>query len=228
MRMRNVCVVFATIASLAFPAMVHADQYLADFRGYDYEDPNGGAGFGDLGDGYNSLGLVTQVNPSLLTANFVANEYTYQFKDLVAIGSDSAPPYLYLFYTSGRVRIYEDSRTTGTAADYGTNPTNVIAPPTFIDGTLILGGLVTNFVIQINPSTNNGAFTGDIAFDEGTQQGSIPPAQLNGWTFAGLTSGGGTGTPAGYVHQVDGEIRVPDVVPAQSTSWGQVKSLYRH
>jgi len=47
-------------------------------------------------------------------------------------------------------------------------------------------------------------------------QGSIPAASLNGWTFAGLTSGGGTGTPEGYAHQVDGEVRVqgPTADPA--------------
>jgi hypothetical protein len=216
------------VAALALPALAQADQFLADFRGYDYEDPDLGAGFGDLGDGYASLGLVTEVNPAMLTANFVANEYTYQFRDLIVIGSDAAPPFVYLFYSPGRFRIFEDSRTTGTVADYGINPPNALAPPTFTDGTLILGGVVSNFVIQLNTSNNNGAFNGDITFDEGTQQGSIPPAQLNGWTFAGLTSGGGTGTPEGYDHQVDGEIRVPDVVPAQPKSWGQVKSLYRH
>jgi hypothetical protein len=216
------------VAALALPALAQADQFLADFRGYDYEDPDLGAGFGDPGDGYASLGLVTEVNPAMLTANFVANEYTYQFRDLIVIGSDAAPPFVYLFYSPGRFRIFEDSRTTGTVADYGINPPNALAPPTFTDGTLILGGVVSNFVIQLNTSNNNGAFNGDITFDEGTQQGSIPPAQLNGWTFAGLTSGGGTGTPEGYDHQVDGEIRVPDVVPAQPKSWGQVKSLYRH
>jgi hypothetical protein len=217
----------AAAFALALPAWAQADQFLADFRGYDYEDPNGGAGFGDLGDGYNSLGLVTQVNPSLLSANFVANEYTYQFKDLVAIGSDSAPPFLFVFYSPGRFRIFEDDRNTGTVADYGVNPPNALAPPTFTDGTLILGGVVTNFVLQLNTTNNNGAFNGDITFDEGTQQGTIPAAQLNGWTFAGLTSGGGTGAPAGYVHQVDGEIRVPETVPAQSKSWGEIKGQYR-
>jgi hypothetical protein len=217
----------AAAFALALPAWAQADQFLADFRGYDYEDPNGGAGFGDLGDGYNSLGLVTQVNPSLLSANFVANEYTYQFKDLVAIGSDSAPPFLFVFYSPGRFRIFEDDRNTGTVADYGVNPPNALAPPTFTDGTLILGGLVTNFVLQLNTTNNNGAFNGDITFDEGTQQGTIPAAQLNGWTFAGLTSGGGTGAPAGYVHQVDGEIRVPETVPAQSKLWGEIKGQYR-
>ncbi len=228
MRIRNYVVVLTAIAALAIPALASADQFLADFRGYDYEDPNGGAGFGDLGDGYNSLGLVTQVNPTLLTANFVANEYTYQFKDLVAIGSDAAPPFLFVFYSPGRFRIYEDDRNTGTLADYGINPPNAVAPPTFTDGLLILGGAVTNFVLQLNTTNNNGAFNGDIAFDEGSQQGSIPAAQLNGWTVAGLTSGGGTGAPAGYAHQVDGEIRVQDTVPAAPKSWGQVKSLYRH
>lgn len=227
MRMRDYVFLVAVIAALALPAGAQADQFLADFRGFDYESPNTTPGFGNVGDGYNSLGLVVQVNPSLLTANFVANEYTYQFKDLSAASTESSPPFLFIFYTTGRFRIFEDSRTLGTLHDYGTNPPNATAPSTFTDGTLILGGAVTNFVLTIDLSNSNGSFNGDIAFDEGTQSGSIPPAQLNGWTFAGLTSGGGTGTPVGYEHQVDGEIRVPDVVATTPATWGAMKNLYR-
>jgi len=228
MRVRNYFVLVALAAVLTVPAKAHADQFLADFRGFDYEDPNSTPGFGNVGDGYNSLGDVVEVNPALLTADFVNNEYTYQFKDLSAIASDSAPPYLFLFYTNGRFRIFEDSKTTGTNRDYGVNPPNATAPATFVDGTLILGGVVSNFILTLDLSNNNGSFAGDITFDEGTQQGTIPPAQLNGWTFAGLTSGGGTGTPEGYAHQVDGEVRVPEQpTPAQNKSWGKVKDLYR-
>ena len=228
MRMRNHFVLMALAAAMMLPAHARADQFLADFRGYDYEDPNNTPGFGNVGDGYNSLGFVTQVNPALLTADFSNNEYTYQFKDLTAVATDSAPPYLFVFYTNGRFRIYEDSKTSGTAGDYGVNPPNATAPPTFTDGALMLGGEVSNFVLTLDLTNNNGSFNGDITFDEGTQQGTIPPAQLNGWTFAGLTSGGGTGTPTGYSHQVDGEIRVPGATPVYGTSWGRVKNRYRH
>lgn len=227
MRMRNYFVLMALAAALALPAKARADQFLADFRGFDYEDPNSTPGFGNIGDGYNSLGDVTQVNATLLTVNFADNEYTYQFKDLSALASEAAPPYLFLFYTNGRFRIFEDSKTLGTNRDYGVNPPNATAPSTFTDGTLILGGVVSNFILTLDLTNNNGSFNGDITFDEGSQQGTIPPAQLNGWTFAGLTSGGGTGTPDGYVHQVDGQIRVPGPVPAQLKSWGKVKDLYR-
>lgn len=227
MRMRNYFVLMALAAALALPAKARADQFLADFRGFDYEDPNSTPGFGNIGDGYNSLGDVTQVNAALLTADFTNNEYTYQFKDLSALASEAAPPYLFLFYTNGRFRIFEESKTLGTNRDYGVNPPNATAPSTFTDGTLILGGVVSNFILTLDLTNNNGSFNGDITFDEGSQQGTIPPAQLNGWTFAGLTSGGGTGTPDGYVHQVDGQIRVPGPVPAQLKSWGKVKDLYR-
>ncbi len=227
MRTRNYFAVFATLAALALPAGAQADQFLADFRGFDYEDPNSTPGFGDVGDGYNSLGIVLSVNPSLLTADFVNNEYTYRFYNLTATSTESAAPFLFVFYSAGDFDIYEDPISTGTAHDYGSNPPNATAPSTFVDGTNILGGTVTNFVLTIDLSSGTGSFNGDIAFTRGTQSGSIPPAQLNGWTFAGLTSGGGTGTPDGYQHQVDGEIRVPDVVPAEPTTWGQVKSKYR-
>jgi len=228
MRMRNYFVLMAMAAVLTLPAKARADQFLADFRGFDYEDPNNTPGFGNIGDGYNSLGDVTQVNPALLTADFSNNQYTYQFKDLSAIASDSAPPFLFLFYSTGRFRIFEDPISGGTPRVYGVNPPNATAPSTFTDGTLILGGAVSNFILTLDLSNNNGSFNGDITFDEGTQQGSIPAAQLNGWTFAGLTSGSGTGTPDGYAHQVDGEVRVPSPTGATPTSWGKLKNLYRH
>ena len=227
MRNRNYFFLFATLAVLAFPARAHADQFLADFRGFDYEDPNTTPGFGDVGDGYNSVGFVIEVNPSLLTINQAANEYTYRFKNLTATFTETAAPYLFVFYSPGDFDMYEDDLTTGTPALYGINPPNATSPATFSDGTNILGGTVTNFVLTLDLSSATGSFNGDIAFNRGTQSGSIPPAQLNGWTFAGLTKGGGTGTPDGYEHQVDGEIRVPDVTPTQSKTWGQVKSIYR-
>jgi len=228
MRTRNYFALFATLAALALPNGAHADQFLADFRGFDYEDPNNTPGFGNVGDGYNSLGIVLSVNPSLLTANFGANQYTYRFNNLSATSTESAAPFLFVFYSPGDFDIYEDPNfPVGTSADYGTNPANATAPSTFVDGTNILGGTVTNFVLTIDLSSGTGSFNGDIAFNRGTQSGSIPAAQLGGWTFAGLTSGGGTGAPAGYQHQVDGEIRVPDVVPVTTKSWGQVKSTYR-
>jgi hypothetical protein len=225
--MRSYFFLFATLFVLALPAGAHADQFLADFRGFDYEDPNSTPGFGNVGDGYNSVGLVVEVNPALLTINDVANEYTYRFKNLNAVSTESAPPFLFVFYSPGDFDMYEDDRTLGTPGTYGVNPPNATSPSTFEDGVNILGGTVTNFVLTLDLSSGTGSFNGDIAFNRGTQSGSIPPAQLNGWTFAGLTSGSGTGTPEGYQHQVDGEIRVPDVVPTRSTTWGQVKSTYR-
>ena len=227
MRNRDYFCLFATLAVLALPARAHADQFLADFRGFDYEDPNNTPGFGSVGDGYNSVGFVIEVNPSLLTINDVANEYTYRFRNLTATASESAPPFLFVFYTPGDFDMYEDDRSSGTPGTYGVNPPNGTSPSSFSDGLNILGGTVTNFVLTLDLSSGTGSFNGDIAFNRGTQSGSIPPAQLNGWTFAGLTSGGGTGTPDGYQHQVDGEIRVPDPTPATPKTWGQVKSTYR-
>ena len=88
MRTRNYFAAFAMLAALALPTGAHADQFLADFRGFDYEDPNNTPGFGSIGDGYNSLGLVLSVNPALLTIDNVNNEYTYRFYNLAAVGSE--------------------------------------------------------------------------------------------------------------------------------------------
>src|SRR5262245_22350209 len=120
MRNRNYFILFATLAVLAFPARAGADQFLADFRGFDYEDPNSTPGFGNVGDGYNSVGLIIEVNPALLTINDAVNQYTYRFKNLSATSTESAAPFLFVFYSPGDFDIYEDPIAGGTAADYGT------------------------------------------------------------------------------------------------------------
>jgi len=49
MRMRNYFVLMALAAALTLPGLARADQFLADFRGFDYEDPNSTPNGGDLG-----------------------------------------------------------------------------------------------------------------------------------------------------------------------------------
>ncbi len=70
MRMRYLFVLAVTCILFALPAKAGADQFLADFRGFDYEDPDAGPAFVAAGDVFNWLCLLTQVNPSFLTAYF--------------------------------------------------------------------------------------------------------------------------------------------------------------
>jgi hypothetical protein len=223
MRLRTLFSLAAVCTALALPARSHADVFLADFLGYDYEDPDINPQFGGPGDWYNAIGLVTEVNPAFVTTT-PGQEYTFQFFNLWPTLTETAGDFVFIYYTSGRVRIFEDNTTTAT---FGVNPPNATAPSTFTDGTLVLGASVNNFVITLDTVTGDGSFDGEVTFDEGSQLSNIPPGQRSGWTFAGLTSGPGTGTPEGYDHQVDGEIRVQDPTPATPTTWGKLKATYQ-
>jgi hypothetical protein len=165
---------------------------------------------------------VLSVNPALLTIDNVATSTSFTTSRRVDRVRRSVPVRVLL---GGRFRHLEDSRGRARLPTRHQPSTPPRRRRSSTARTSSAGPSPLRLTLDLSSGT--GSFNGDIAFNRGTQSGSIPPAQLNGWTFAGLTSGGGTGTPEGYQHQVDGEIRVPDVVPATPTTWGQVKSTYR-
>lgn len=201
---------------------------LFDYVGFDYEDPDPVPGFGELGDGYNSLGEVLVLEAPLVS-NQVTHQYTYYVTGLtVASRTPIGGDYYLIGYSSpGTITIYEDSRSTGTAANYGTNPTNATAPLTFTDGgNAILVGDLIDFRIIYNAVTNQGSFEADFKATGGTQYGLLNIDQREGWTFAGMTGGSET-IPEGYDHQVDGQTFVAPPTPTQTGSWGAIKARYR-
>ena len=229
-------------AALAFAVPARADQFLLGFTGYDYEDPNlvGAPGDGsppaylNPGEGYRMLGFVTSFGPML--APYTDNtqfEYTIDLYGLIASAKAYTAPNLEVVFNPGRVRYFQDSRSSGTPAAYGVNPPNATAPSTFDDGVLLLGGSVVNFDLTYDYSLNQGDFSGTANLDEGWALVYVPPSQQSGWILGGLSghelSGSpiNTNIPPGYNHQVNGECRRPDVTSARSATWGAIKSLYR-
>ena len=75
-------------------------------------------------------------------------------------------------YSGGTIQIYEDL---SPDHDYGINPPNATAPSTFADGTLLLSGNFTRFVVQTNDFTQ---------FQVGNAEGDI---NWNGGSLINLT-----------------------------------------
>lgn len=216
---------FGAALLLALPVVATADTLLFDYVGFDYEspDPNSSV-FGEPGSGYVGLGIV----PGLfapLAADTTQYQYTYVISGMTPVSKTVIGSYIIVDYTPGILSIYEDSKFSGTAADYGTAPPNATAPSTFNDGNLFLLGTLNGFQFVYNNATNTGSYNASYTVTGGSQLGNFPIYQRDGWTFAGA-SGNATNIPDGYLHQVDGQNFL-GVVPARSSSWGQLKTLYR-
>lgn len=225
-RLATTCFFAVALACMAAVPAAHAQQLLFDYVGFDYESPDLDPGtFGAVGDGYRGVGFAPVLFAPLVSdpAN---NEYTYYFDGLVATNRQVVGPYVVIDYSPGTLTIFEDSKATGTAADYGTNPPNGVAPSTFTDGNGILVGALTAFRYVLNTSTGSGSFEAVFTVTGGTQSGNIPADQLQGWTFAGTTTNT-TSIPGGYDHQVDGQTFLNQPVPARSDTWGGLKRRYR-
>lgn len=219
-------VLLAMCVALAMAPAAHAQSLLFDYVGFDYEFPNPNPGaFGEPGSGYVGLGTVPSLFGPLVT-NTSANEYTYVMQGFTPTGITPIGPYDRIDYTSGVITIYEDSRYTGTFADYGTNPPSALAPGTFTDGTPILIGTLTNFQFVVNTTNGTGSFEAVFTITGGTQLGNFPLSQRAGWTFAG-SSGNALNIPAGYAHQIDGQTFLNSPSPTRRTSWGRLKAGYR-
>jgi hypothetical protein len=206
---------------------VGAPQLLFDYVGYDYEAPNPDPGnFGELGSGYVSLGEVPVLFAPLVF-NTTANEYTYVISGLTSINRQTVGPFVIVDYSGGVLDVYEDDRNTGTNFDFGVNPPNATAPPTFVDGTHFLQGALTNFRLVFNTVDNSGSFEANYQVTGGSQLANVPVSLRSGWTFAGITANE-INMPEGYRHQVDGQVFVEEVVPVrENTSWGALKANYR-
>jgi hypothetical protein len=212
---------------LVAPAAGELPTLLFDYVGFDYEDPDNDPVFGAVGDGYKGVGEVPVIN--VVPSNQTTNQYTYFFDGLTASSRQEFAPFVIIDYTGpGTLTIYEDSRSTGTPADYGTNPPSLVggAPPTFVDGTAILVGELTNFRYLFNTDTNSGSFDAIFKAVGGSEIASIPENQRDGWNFSGTTGHSQT-IPTGYDHQVDGQTFLHPPTSARPGTWGGIKARYR-
>lgn len=206
---------------------VRAQTLLFDYVGFDYEFPDlNPAVFGDIGDGYQGVGEVPVLFAPLLSDHSLY-QYTYFFDGLTAAVRQTVGSYVIIDYSGpGTITLYEDLILGGTAFDYGTNPPSGVAPPTFVDGTAILVGRLTNFRYIINTATGTGSFEASFEAIGGSQLANIPVNQRLGWTFAGVT-GNSTTVPTGYDHQVDGQTFLNPPTSTRPATWGGIKARFR-
>jgi hypothetical protein len=220
--------VFVMACAAGIPAARAQTELLFDYVGFDYEDPNPNPGvFGAVGEGYKGVGEVPVLHLTFLAPDTTTYQYTYFFTDLTVTSRSTIGPFDIINYGPGKLRIYEDSRSTGTAANYGIGPPpNGDAPDSFIDGTLILEGDLNSFQYVFNTDTKTGSFEADFTAVSGSKIGNIPLDQRVGWTFAG-TSGNSVTIPPGYAHQVDGQTFLNAPTVTRTGTWGGIKARYR-
>jgi hypothetical protein len=218
--------VCAIAAALLVPAGARAASLFFDYVGFDYEFPNPiPSTFGEPGSGYNGVGFVKNMFAPL-APDTATNQYTYVITGLAPTGSSTAGDYVIINYGPGTISVYEDSKTSGTNADYGMNPPNAISPSSFSDGTLFIQGSLTGFQLVLNTLNGSGSYEAAFTVTGGSQYGNVPANQRTGWTFAG-TSANAFNIPAGYTHQIAGQVLLNEPVPSHVVSWGALKARYR-
>ena len=216
----------AACAVVSLAPAARADSLLFSYVGFDYEFPNPNPGtFGEPGSGYVGLGTCPNLFAPLVSDPSL-NEYTFVIQGLTPTSVMPVGSFDIIDYSSGSVTIYEDSKATGTPANFAPNPPNGAVPGTFTDGTAILVGTLTNFQLIVDTSSGVGSFEAVFTASGGSQLGNFPLNQRTGWTFAG-TTGEALNIPQGFAHQIVGQTLLGTPVAVRHVSWGQLKAGYR-
>ncbi len=225
--------IIAGMAALAFAGAAEAGPVIDWDPIFFYGPPSSTFNNQPIGNPLAGLGTVSDFNApfAFLDASDPTREYTIVISGLISQGTTTiGAPGLQFYttnYSGGSIQIYEDLTPDH---DYGVNPPNATAPSTFSDGTLLLSGVFTRFVVQTNDFTQFqvGNAEGDISWNGGTL---IDLTMTGGEPCPGLFTGGLTWRPsvliAGYQFRHDGKIDLNCPVPAEAKSWGKVKAQYR-
>ena len=231
MKRLSLLVALGVLALFAMPAQSADRDFLCGFTGFDYVVPAvpGVPGqiptpFLALGDEYCAVGFVTSMSPLLLGVTNASSEHTFHLSEAMTstIYWDGEVLEV-VFAPHARYRIYEDAVHN---AAYGVNPPNPTAPPSFVDGTLLLGADISNLVLVYDYTANQGNFDCSATLDEGSQLGAVPAVQRAGWVMSGTAGRPNSTIPSGYVNQLNGEVQIPSVTPAAHRTWGSLKALY--
>ena len=218
----------ACACALAFAAVAYAAGPPIDWDpAYGYQ---AGATPTNLpaGGEFRMVGIVSAFDVPFqsLNAQDPTREYTFILKGLISLGTAAfGPPATTLYethFSGGTFELYEDLSPESSFTPFPPVEAN------FSDGSLLLSGNFTSFVVQSNNFT---AFqTGNIEGALNWTGGSLLPiASASGCT--GLLTGGmtwrSTVVPAGYLYRHDGKMDLQCPTPTSGSSWGRIKSLYR-
>ncbi len=174
------------------------------------------------------VGKVDRFFDPFLDLDPVATEYTFIFRDLVSLGSIDLGGIIITNYAGGYYEMYKDPSNN---ADFGTNPPSAVSPATFVDGTLVLTGELSNFFVQMfqGPGGWSGTYTVDVELT-----GPVGGEIYDRTGPCSGTSGGGWSDeapiiPLGYTVQVDGHMNIDEChgTGTENATWGSVKTLFR-
>ena len=205
---------------------------------------NGNANYFPVVDQLNSEmavnGILSTVGgvPTPIPVDMDNFEYTIHIEGMMVasvVNFDPPPfPRISESFNGGAIYIYEDSKATGTAADYA-------FPATFVDGSMILMAVVDDgwsMMLIDGTATPPGVYTGSGSgtcdFTGGSRLGELIAAEyyLQDWFFAGLDISDdnppSTPVPANFDRSFKTKLVPPnDPTPSEDSTWGQVKKLYQ-
>lgn len=226
--------ILAVLAALAFSATAEAGPAIDWDPIHFYAPPTSSFSNQPAGNFLDGVGTVSKFDApfAFLNAQDPTKEYTIYVYGLSSLGTSFIGSPGLRFYTTnyagGTIEVYEDLSPDHV---YGVNPPNGTAPSTFVDGTLLLKGSFTRFLVQTNDFTSFqvGNAEGDISWNGGSL---LPLTNLpGGQPCPGLFTGGLTWRPTiilpGYIFTHDGKIDLNCPVPAEGSTWGKVKAQYR-
>jgi len=221
--MRKTPLVLLVVAVLGMTTVAHAGTNIIDYQGYAWE--TGGFTPSNANDMLNIVGITDNVD-AIFGVNLGTEELTIWVTNLVSTGQvPLGGGVIAVNYVGGDIQVWQDPAMNH---DYGINPPNATAPSTFVDGSLLLGGMFTSFVLYFDTVNGVGSYEGNVVWSAGSALGTINGIQNDGFTFGGvLNNAAASGTvPDGYDLQADGVIEVNVVVGVEDKTWSGVKSLY--
>jgi len=213
------------VAVLGMATVAHAGVNIIDYQGYAWE--TGGFTPSNPNDNLYMVGVTDNVD-AIFGVNLGSEELTIHVADLISTGQvNLGGGVLAISYVGGTLEVWEDPAMNH---DYGINPPNGTAPSTFVDGTLLLGGIFTSFVLYYDTVNGVGSYEGNVAWTAGSALGMINGIQNDGFTFGGvLNNTAAVGSiPEGYDLQADGVIEINVIVGVESKTWSGVKGLYNN
>lgn len=211
MRTRWVGLLLLVLAPAGLAGPAAALPLILDYTGFSWATPDAGNP-----QEFEAVGVV---NGFSLPVHDPAETYTYYLSQLTlaSVVQYSRTQRSYE-YQGGDLSVYRSTGPGNRGYAYGTYPDNGTAPSSFIDGTLWLGGGLSEFSVFVDDIQRLAILTAAGQFSGGE---FVPALAGSGYfSFAGMTSRPGSGIPAGYGYRMDGQLEVNvSPVPEPSALW---------
>ncbi len=178
------------------PVGVSAVPLMMDYTGFTWTSLTAGE------QRLESVGVLDGFTPAVQQ---MGETYTYYLSDLLLQSdADLGGGYHLRSFRGGRFRIYQSTSAANRPYAYGASPVGGVAPPSFVDGMLWLGGGFQEFTQLLDTVHGLSSFSGAGTYGEGSFLSMLEGVDL--YTFAGLTRDAGAAIPPGYGYRVDGQM----------------------